>query len=227
MSLRLDWCSHAAALYAVQQWHYSRSLPPPPHNRVGVWEHGRFIGCVLFARGASPDLLKPYGLATTEGCELVRIALTTHQAPVSRIVTIALRFLLTRSPKLRLVVSFADPAAGHHGGIYQALGWTYLGMTAGSTEYIDATGRRWHNRMISPTGHTKVYGHYRRVLRPDQCQRVTCPGKHRYAWAIDPQLAAVLEQRAQPYPKRVRSADSGTAAPTAGDGAHPIRTLHS
>jgi hypothetical protein len=30
---------------------------------------------------------------------------------------------------LRLIVSFADTAQGHHGGIYQAAGWIYSGGT--------------------------------------------------------------------------------------------------
>jgi hypothetical protein len=57
--LQLDWCDHAAAKYAVEHWHYSRSLPTPPIVRCGVWEGGRFIGCVLFSRGASSHLLRP------------------------------------------------------------------------------------------------------------------------------------------------------------------------
>src|SRR4051812_12315873 len=77
--MHLDYCSHEAALYACQKWHYSRSLPPPPHVSVGVWEHDQFIGCVLFARGASQNLLKPYGLKPTEGGELVRVALDHHE----------------------------------------------------------------------------------------------------------------------------------------------------
>jgi hypothetical protein len=225
MSLILNWCSHEAAIYAVHHWHYSRSLPPPPHNRIGVWEDGQFIGCVLFARGATPELLKPYGLAITDGCELVRIALTRHQAPVSRIVAIALRLLVKRSPGMQLVISFADPAEGHYGGIYQALGWVYLGTTEPSIEFVGPNGKRWHGRMVSPTGFKKVYGRYRRVLRPTECTRVRRPGKHRYALALNATVRAILRKRAQPYPKRGRSADSGTAVPTAGDGAHPIRPL--
>jgi hypothetical protein len=210
MSLRLDWCTHAAATYAVEHWHYSRSLPPPPHNSVGVWEDDAFIGCVLFARGASSKLLQPYGLRMTEGCELVRVALRAHRAPVSRIVAIAIRLLVQRSPGLRLIVSFADPAEGHHGGIYQALGWLYTGTTHDSTLYVGPDGKRWHSRMISATGVRRVYGLPRAVLRPEQCTPVDCPGKHRYLWPLDASLRARLQPLVQPYPKRVRGAEIGT-----------------
>jgi hypothetical protein len=221
----LDWCSAAAARYAVGHWHYSRSLPPPPHNAIGVWENRKYIGCVLFARGANKDLFTPYGVAITGGCELVRVALDTHETPVSRIVTIAIKLLRARSPGLRLILSFADPHYGHHGGIYQALGWVYLGTTSPASEYIGPNGKRWHPRMISPSGIKRVYGQYRRVLRPDQCTRVARPGKHRYALGLDDAMRASLRPLARPYPKRGRSAENGTAAPTAGGGEIPTRPL--
>lgn len=122
-SLHLDWCTYEAARYAVEHWHYSRSLPTPPLVKIGVWESGRFIGCVLFGRGANNNMYKPYGLTVTEACELVRVALHRHVAPVSKIVGIALRFLRKSNPGLRLVVSYADPNEGHTGAIYQAMNW--------------------------------------------------------------------------------------------------------
>ena len=222
--LKLDWCSYEAAKYAVEHWHYSRSLPPPPHNRIGVWEGGCFVGCVLFARGATPELLSSYGLPTTGGCELVRVALGTHSAPVSRIVSIALKLLKQRSPGLRLVVSFADPAEGHHGGIYQAMGWIFSGDSDESVEYIGPDGKRWHGRMVSPTGLKKVYGRYRPVFRPCECERIDRPGKHRYLFPLDPEMRARILPLAKPYPKRapvaLRSvrpsyqAEEGGSAPT-------------
>jgi len=51
--LKLDWCSYAAAKYAVERWHYSQTMPSPPRVQIGVWEDDSFIGCVLFSRGAS------------------------------------------------------------------------------------------------------------------------------------------------------------------------------
>lgn len=122
--LKLDWCSHAAAKYAVEHWHYSRRMPMPPLVSVGAWEDGVYVGCVLFSRGANAQLGAPYGLAMTECAELVRIALASHATPVTRIVAVALKFLRTNSPGLRLLVSYADPSEGHHGGIYQGGGWT-------------------------------------------------------------------------------------------------------
>ena len=108
VDLRLDWCSYEAAKYAVEHWHYSRSMVAGKSSKVGVWEDGKFIGCVVFSRGANNHLGSPYGLEQTDLCELTRVALTRHVAPVSRIVSIAVRMLRKQSPGLRLIVSFAD-----------------------------------------------------------------------------------------------------------------------
>ncbi len=216
--LRLDWCSHQAARYAVEHWHYSRSLPPPPHNRIGVWENSKFIGCILFGRGASPQLLRPYGLKNTEGAELVRVALDAHLTPVSRIVSIAIKFLQLRSPGLRLLVSFADPDKGHQGSIYQAMNWTYLGLTSPSSTYRDKTGKVWHERMISRRGYNLVFGEIRPVLKPSECEKINLPGKHRYLMPLDPEMRAQIAPLSKPYPKRAGSIASDASATHAGEG---------
>lgn len=177
---------------------------------IGVWESSKFIGCVLFARGATGELLTPYGLNQIEGCELVRIALGRHANPVSRIVKIALRMVVVACPGLRLVVSFADPSKGHHGGVYQAGGWIYSGDSAPSSMYQDKSGKLWHERMISPTGFKKVFGKYRNVLTPAECKRIRLPGKHRYLMPLDEEMRAKIAPLAKPYPKRAGSAASGT-----------------
>ena len=101
MSLRLDWCSHAAAKYAVQHWHYSQSLPTPPLVRIGVWEDERFIGCVLFSRGANNNIGKTYGLGSTEVAELTRIAPVsyTHLRAHETVLDLVCRLLLEKKKK--------------------------------------------------------------------------------------------------------------------------------
>jgi hypothetical protein len=226
MSLRLDWCSHEAAKYAVEKWHYSQSLPAPPLVKVGVWEYDKFIGCVLFSRGANNNIGSSYNLLQTEIAELTRVALASHVAPVSRIGAIAIKMLRSLAPSLRLLVSYADPDQDHHGGIYQAMNWSYVGQMNDTTEYIDAQGRRWHARMVSPSGKKKVYGSYRPVLRPDQCTPVKKTGKHKYLYPLDAAMRSQIAPLAKPYPKPLRAAsidsdatgnqpDQGGATPTA------------
>lgn len=206
VALRIDWCSHEAARYACERWHYSRVMPAGKMVRVGVWEDSAFIGCVLFSRGANNHLGSPYRLEQTAICELTRVALTAHVTPVSRILSISVRFLRTHCPGIRLLVSFADPYRGHHGGIYQAGNWLYLGQSSEKDDYVDRTGKRWHSRQVSESGYVKQFGSMSKGARKDQVTAVRVPGKHRYLLPFDPALRAVLDPLRQPYPTRVSSA---------------------
>jgi hypothetical protein len=214
--LRVGWATHAAAKYACEHWHYSKSVPVPPLVKVGVWEADRYIGVILFSRGANNNMLKPFGLSVTEGCELTRVALSGHCAPVSRIIKIALKFLRDNSPGLRLIVSFADPSHGHHGGIYQAGGWIYTGRQQDSVEWLAPDGKVWHGRMVKAKGWTTCHGVRRKTWRPDQCTKVIKPGKHRYLMPLDPEMRVKILPLAQPYPKRPKQATPGSTSEAAG-----------
>lgn len=226
MNLHLDWCNHAAAKYAVEHWHYSRSLPTPPRVAVGAWENGKYIGCVLFSRGANNNLSKMFGLDQTEVCELTRVALGTHGSPVSQIVAVAIRLLRRHAPGLRLIVSYADPNEGHVGGIYQAGGWTYTGKSAPDFYAVDATGRRWHSRQVSKTGAKRQFGVVRSVPRLADCTLVPLVGKYRYVLPLDAAMRAQIAPLAKPYPKRASEPTSvGTDDQSGQGGATPTRTL--
>lgn len=202
MSLRLDWCSHAAAKYACENWHYSKSVPYEPIIKIGVWEDEKYIGCVLFSRGACPNLGTPYGLSNIEVCELSRIALNKHKAPVSKIMSIAIKMLRKKSPGLRLIVSFADTNQGHHGGIYQATNWIYAGKTVVSLAYIDKKGKRWHPRNVSLSGYMEQYGVVKKCLKMSDCKKVISEGKHRYLMPLDERMKKSVMFLSLPYPKR-------------------------
>jgi hypothetical protein len=194
VSLVVAPCSYEAAKYAVEHWHYSRAMAPSGSVRYGAWEDGRFVGAVVFGRGASPTLLPSFGLDQTEGAELVRVALREHDAWVSQVVSRAVRLLRATNPGLRLLVSFADPARGHHGGIYQAMNWIYTGTSHVDRQYVDVeTGRAYHPR-------------WRRTRYPDLIESgllvaVPVPGKHRYVLPLDRRMRRQLAPMAQPYPR--------------------------
>jgi hypothetical protein len=125
-NLKLDWCNISAARFAVKHWHYSERLPDPKSVKIGIWEDEAFKGCLIFSLGvASRNLSKTLGLATTQICELTRVAMTRHTTTVSRIIRIALAMLKRQCPGLKLIISYADPNHKHHGGIYQAGNWIY------------------------------------------------------------------------------------------------------
>lgn len=203
--LRVDWCSHEAAKYAVEKWHYSRRMPATIQKpvKLGVWEDGCFIGAVVFGCGASSTLGAQFGVEKQHVAELVRVALQIrHATPVSQIVATALRMLKSQSPNLRLVISFADPFQNHHGGIYQAGNWIYTGVSSDSTVYISADGHEFHGRNVGAyTAHDK-YG-VKRYARSEMAREERRPGKHRYLYPLDRAMRKQIEPLRQPYPKRV------------------------
>lgn len=225
--LRLNWCSYEAAMYAVTHWHYSGSLPTPPLVRLGAWEGSAFIGCVLFSRGANQNLGNAFDLGPFEVCELTRVALREHESAVSKVVGVAIRLLKVKEKGLRLIVSFADPLQGHVGSIYQAGNWIYTGTSQPDRYYLDKHGRKWHSRQCSASGMKPQYGVLRAVPKISECTKVATPGKHRYVMPLDSEMRAKIAPLAKPYPKRVRSAENGTEAPTSGGGVIPTRTLQS
>lgn len=183
-------CSQAAATHAVTRWHYSRTMPAGKLVRYGVWESDRYVGAVLFGWGASPYLGREYGLDQTQVCELVRVALRDHLTPVSQIVAVALRALSTANPGLRLVVSFADPVQGHHGGVYQAGNWIYTGQSKPTQEHY--WRGKWYHRRTVADGH--------RGLNWQQFPTREVPGKHRYLMPLDRAMRRQIERLRQNYP---------------------------
>jgi hypothetical protein len=214
--LKIDWATHESAKYAVENWHYSECLPAGKLVKVGAWESGKFIGCVIFGRGANNNMAKPYGLTQLECCELVRIALTKHLSPVSRIAALAMRFLKSQSSGLKLIISYADPEQGHHGGIYQAGNWIYCGRSQAQQEVI-YKGEVMHKRTANA-----LFGTIKGM------QKSAIFWKHKYLMPLDAEMRAKILPLAKPYPKRAVSDTKDTADfQSAKGGSTPTTALQS
>tara|TARA_R110002110_G_scaffold118403_1_gene292234 strand:- start:114 stop:509 length:396 start_codon:yes stop_codon:yes gene_type:complete len=107
--------------------------------------------------------------------------------------SIALKFLKKQSPKIRMVISFADPKQGHIGGIYQAGGWIFTGVSASDYEY-NVDGRWLHHRTASAICSLKG-----KTKRP-------IPSKYRYLMPLDKAMKEQIKPLAKPYPKREKQA---------------------
>lgn len=165
--------------------------------KIGAWEKGKFIGVVLFGRGANCNMVKGYDLTQNQGCELVRVALARHTVPVSRICALAIRFLKTQSPDLRLIVSYADPEQSHHGGIYQAGNWLYRGLSSSAVK-VWYKGKWAHKKTVDDAG-----------INQQNLAKKTVSGKHTYLIPLDAEMRAQIAPLAKPYPKRDKQAMTG------------------
>ena len=228
MNFKVDFCSYEAAKYSVINWHYSQTMPVGKLFKIGVWENDKFIGVVLFGRGANNNMLKPYKLEQIEGCELVRVALKSHKTPVTKIVSIAIKLLKKTNPKLKLIVSYADTGQNHLGVIYQAGNWIYTGINNKITE-MKINGKREHSRSISAKyGTCDVMQLREKGL---DAERVESTSKHRYLMPLTKEMRKQIELLKKPYPKKENICVSGVKSSTSGDqleggGAVPTDTLH-
>ena len=202
--LKIDWASHKAAKYACEKWHYSKCMPVGKLVKVGAWENEKFIGVVIFSRGANNNMLKPYNLKPDQGCELTRIALTKHKNYVSRILSLAIKFLYKANANLKLIVSYSDLDQSHHGGVYQATNWLYLGISC-----KDSYGRSWiinGKKIHSKSIHSMGLKNSESVIKnkfPNAIKYKT-KGKHRYIYPLQDKDKYL--HLAKPYPKRQKQA---------------------
>ena len=214
--LRIDWATHEAAKYACENWHYSGCMPAGKIVKVGVWENGKFIGVVLFSYGASPPLFvwakQKLGLEKDQICELSRIALTKHISPVSKIIKLAFMMLRRQSPGIKTVVSFADLDENHHGGIYQAGNWLYVGASnVGGRQGYMIKGRKVHCRSVGALSGSNTMAGARRL--DPMATEVRTLGKHKYLMPLDDETRQRILPLSKPYPKRAQQAISGDQPP--------------
>ena len=157
---------------------------------------------MLYSRGANNNIGKPYNLNQTEICELTRVALTKHKNNVSKIVSLSLMLLKRQSPKMKLIVSYADMNHGHLGIIYQAMNWIYVGSIKMDGVILD--GKRFHRRTIySMFGFNSVeklnnLGH--------KAKWDNGLSKHKYLYSLDNEMRKQIEPLRKPYPKKIHNA---------------------
>ena len=199
LMLKVEGCSFEAAKYAVMSWHYSKSMPSGKLVKFGVWENNKFIGAVIYGRGTNRHIGSQYGLGQYEVCELVRVALTKHETPVSQIVAQTLRLLKITNQGLRLVVSYADPEQGHSGGIYKAGNWLFVGAPP-SMPYFIINGKKTHSRTAYVDGRNLDW--WRKNVDPN-AKKVTPLGKFKFLYPLDKKMRRHVTKMALPYENAV------------------------
>lgn len=199
-SLKIDWATHEAAKYACENWHYSGCVPKSKQNKIAIYEDEKFVGVVMVGSSTGPNVFSFLGLTQFTGAELTRVALRNHKTPVSRILSIAFKFIQKKNPKLKAIVSFADANVGHHGGIYQAGNWKYFGRSTPQKQW--KVNGKWRNDVKlfeAFKGKTDSLKNFpQRLLE----------GKHKYVYFFDKDLEEKFKSSFLKYPKRVTSIDN-------------------
>jgi len=195
-------------------------MPAGKRVCIGVWEDRVFVGVVIFSLSANQWMGNMFGLTMFQICELVRVALTKHITPVSRILAIAIKMIKTNFPGQRLIASYADTEQNHHGGIYAASGWVYTGMVQfgkkGSPSFL-IHGRKRHPRSVHALGWKQNINWIREHVDA-RAYLVYPKGKHKYLFPLDKAMQEQIESLRRPYPKRATSETSDTSSLQDGKG---------
>ena len=168
-------------------------MPKSKLVRFGVWEYGKFKGSVIYGLGANPKSGAFLGIENYECPELVRVALDKHENPVSKIVSFTLKKMQKDFPKLKAIVSYADPEQNHYGSIYQAMNWFYIGKTSPAKIYIE-NGKEIHSKTISDRIR------FNKLEKNHNLEYKVVKGKYKYVYLFDKNLVYKLEKIKKPYP---------------------------
>jgi hypothetical protein len=120
--------------------HYLRSVPPGQLFILEFSIHRARCGAMLWGRPASRTL----DPARTLQLHRMVFLEDAPKLTESHALAMARRYIRVHHPRVNLVITYCDPAEAHHGTIFLADGWAYLGHTRKHAGY------GW--RRAKPTG---------------------------------------------------------------------------
>lgn len=184
------------AMRFVQEFHYLQTLPKSSRINFAVRVAGQ------------PDVVASYGpfhapRLPDDMLELRRLVKRPGSSvSLSKFLSVTLRIL--RAAGVPGVLTWADPAAGHHGGIYQATNWIYN----------EPNSYSWNSHFITDTGavvdHREAFKRFgtsskTKVLAINPTWKSFLPVmKYRYLMPLNVNkdtLIARLNARELPFPK--------------------------
>lgn len=182
------------------------------------------VTCIAVGGGTgSVYAHRPFGIPRSALGILARGA-CVHWAPLgtnSRLVAWSAR--LMRQSCVKLLLAYSDKDAGEIGTIYQACGWSHLGLSGRKQQWVSPNGRVVSSSIQGNLRRATGYSleDCRATLRRDGWRPQHGSAKGRYVCILDKtdiSLMKRVEEMRQPYPKRVGSVGSDTPAQPGGKG---------
>jgi len=129
-----------------------------------------------------------------DSIELIRLVRDdTEMPPLTSFLSECFRCIRERK-RYEFVVAYSDPDAGHHGGIYQAGNWFYVGTSSRKIVYIhNESGRRSSQRSFDQSKYD----------REDWVKTTTCE-KFTYLYPLTKRARKEWLPKSLPYPKLIQ-----------------------
>jgi hypothetical protein len=180
--------------------HYLHSLSGGTQLAFGVFLGHRLLGALTLGVGPFNGYRLVEGASPDDCMTLSRLWLSEDlpQNSESRVLGVVIRSL-KRHTDLKFLLSYADPAQGHVGTIYQATGWIYTGLSQSTPHYDLGDGKARHSRSLSHSYGTHSIGHFK--TKGISIEVIPQPPKHRYIYLLDLTLRVKLTVPVLPYPK--------------------------
>jgi hypothetical protein len=162
----------------IEEHHYSHSLFGVTVSRAfRVMAGAELVGAAVFGLPAGVGVKEKY----SDGrplLELRRFCLVDACARNSESRTLAVMLRKLRDEGVGCVLSYADPAFGHEGTIYRALGFEYRGKTS-ARKHIMWKGKKYPDRNVHQVNFP-FHKELRAALAEGTASKVAVPGKHIY-----------------------------------------------
>jgi len=173
----------------IEALHYSKSVNGLKISQCyGLYTaDGSLIGAAIFGQ-LSTTAWKRYADDEASVVELRRMVVADN-CPRNTNTWFMSRALkhLKRAHNYKICVSYADPAHGHIGIVYQAANWVYAGTTAVDVVLETPEGKRYHSRAMRTkyNGRLKPFAERLQELhRNGLLKEVKVPGKHVYLYPL-------------------------------------------
>jgi len=191
----------AIARVPVERHHYLHSFPGGTRLCVGVFTPAGLQGVVVLGVGPRMAHRLVQGAQSNDGLTLTRLWLADalpHNSE-SWVIGQTVHFLRRHTP-IKFLLSYADPAVGHVGTIYQATNWIYTGLSQAQPALDLGDGVARHTRSVGSALGTYSIAYLR--AQGIDAQRVPGTGKHRYVLFVDRRWRTRLAVATLPYPKK-------------------------
>ena len=185
----------------VERHHYLHTLPGGTHLCFGVFLGTSLMGALTLGAGPALAYSLVDGSSPDDCLTLTRFWLSGKlpKNAESRVLGIVMRALKSLTD-LKFLLTYADPAQGHIGAIYQATGWAYTGLSYAMPLYALGDGIPRHSRTLSHAFGTHSVAHFARHGVP--VKLVPQQAKHRYIHFLDPSWRTRLRVAVLPYPRK-------------------------